>query len=264
VVATESDDNEQTREWEEDNALNAATGLEALRDIAPGTLEDEDEFLFDLELEADEEEHLKDLEEQNVREVKTYNSSNGGHEEATVELTMAESAGVLELHCAFSRSIYHTCLWLELEISHDYNTSYQPEHFGWVRLRDLVRTAREKQVFGVNNVAEEEGVEKLQEKDIGLSRCYYECRQTEGCHFFAYAERMMACIQLGEFELEEMHQSCGFIMRGLMQGAEKNLGVSLIHAKYRNKKAFSPHLRSYHCTHRTFVATTVLTAPSYL
>jgi hypothetical protein len=119
-------------------------------------------------------------------------------------------------------------LWLELEISNVYNTSYQPEHLGWGELKSVVRNAREKQIFGLNNVAEEAGLEKLQDRDVGLSRCYYDCRKTDGCHFFAYAEEMMSCIQLGEFDLAEMHQSCGFIMSGIMQGGEIHLGVSLI------------------------------------
>jgi hypothetical protein len=96
-------------------------------------------------------------------------------------------------------------------------------------LKTVVQNARRRQIFGVNNLAEAEGVEKLQDKDIGLSRCYYECRQTEGCHFFAYAEEMMSCIQLGEFDLEALHQSCGFIMSGLMQGGDIDMRVRLIH-----------------------------------
>jgi hypothetical protein len=221
VVATESDDNQQTREWEEKFASNFADTEDE------DDFEDEDEFLFDLELEENEEAHLKEVEQQNM-------------DETVVELSEVADS-VLELHCAFSRSLYHTCLWLELEISNDYNTSYQPEHLGWKALKSVVHKAREKQIFGVNNVAKEDGVEKLQDKDIGLSRCYYECRKTDGCRFFAYAEEMMSCIQLGEFDLEEMHQSCGFIMSGVMQGGEIHLGVSLIHVCHRNKKAYPLH-----------------------
>jgi hypothetical protein len=214
VLATESDDNKQLREWEEKFGRNVA-------DTA-----DEDEFLFDLELEEDEEAYLKEVEEQNIGE-------------AVVELSDMEDS-VLELHCAFSRSLYHTCLWLELEISSNYNTSYKPEHLGWRALESVVRDAREKQMFGVNNLAKEEKKDELQDRDIGLSRCYYECRKTDGCRFFVYAEEMMSCIKLGNFDLEEMHQSCGFIMSGVMQGGEIHLGVSLIHVTQKQKSLLTP------------------------
>jgi hypothetical protein len=225
VLATASDDKKQIREWEEKFGRNVA-------DTA-----NEDGFLFDLELEEDEEVYLKEVEEQNIGE-------------AVVELSEAADS-VLELHCAFSRSLYHTCLWLELEISSDYNTSYQPEHLGWRALESVVHDAREKQMFGVKKeMAKEEGVDELQDRDIGLSRCYYECRKTDGCLFFVYAEEMMSCIQLGKFDLEEMHQSCGFIMNGMMQGGEIHLGVSLIHDSCHSYK------KSLLTPHSTLAATT--------
>jgi hypothetical protein len=188
--------------------------------------EQEDFFIEEWILEENAEDDMQ--QEQNAESSKNAEGSNGNIFHITEGAADAElGESVLELHCSFTRNIYQTCLWLELEHNNQYNKSYTPKHFGWSSLQKIVHQARLKQLHGKNNLAQTEGKEYFLESEVGLSRCYEECRHAEDCDFFAYNTEMMTCVQLGDLSLDDLHQSCGFLMRGTMKGAEVDLKLPM-------------------------------------
>ncbi len=212
------------RSW---RRLKQESGLPRPRLGASGDeFEDELELAFEEELDQDKagamspynqdrfedelkfaEEEFQELEEQAVLHDDQKHSSDSDSE-----------GEIMELHCAFSRSMYDTCLWLRQRQNTSYDPSYVPQHWGWKRLRELVHHARVTQEYGVNNLALSEGHAAVKERQIGLASCYDNCHSDPMCAYFAYNEEMMECEQIGGLvDNYHFHQSCGYLLGGAIE-----------------------------------------------
>jgi hypothetical protein len=119
---------------------------------------------------------------------------------------------IVQLHCSFSRSLYETCLWADLEFGADYEAGYKPKWMGWDTLKSIVEEAEEAAAQGLLYAGNKTS-DGLTEADIGLPRCSHECSDDPACSFFAYSEALMACVKLGDLDYTEFKQNCGYTLR---------------------------------------------------
>jgi hypothetical protein len=121
---------------------------------------------------------------------------------------------VLELHCAFSRSLFDLCAYEEKTLgSLSHVSGFEPSE-GEALLKMLFLTAEGKAMHEhASFVGDRSGKSMYYlNEDVDLKKCYNQCRDDVECVYMAYDEHAMTCVHLSMWHATQLPRTCGYLL----------------------------------------------------